>query len=136
MPESGRTVTSGDPITDFFEGLIRQGHVATFEGEKATVRFEAVTGKTIERWHVTVADGDVSVTRQNRAADSVARVRRAGLEAMVTGRLNAQAAVLRGLIDTEGKLAALMMFQRCLPGPPGSTGKVPPISGKTVMTWR
>ena len=41
---------------------------------------------------------------------------------MVTGRLNAQAAVLRGALACEGKLAAVVMFQRCLPGPPGSTG--------------
>jgi|SRR5579859_4562063 hypothetical protein len=125
-----------DPITAFFDGLGRQGHVPTFEGENATVRFDAVTGTTIERWHVTVADGDVSVTRQNLAADSVVRMGRGDLAAMVTGRLNAQAAVLRGLIATEGKFAAFMTFQRCLPGPPGSTGKVPPISGKTVMTWQ
>ena len=129
-----------DPIADFFDGLRLQGHVPTFEGENATVRFDSVTvnatEKAIERWHVTVANGDVSVTRQNLTADSVVRLRRSDLEAMVTGRLNAQAAVLRGLIATEGKFAAFMTFQRCLPGPPGSTGKVPPISGKTVMTWR
>jgi hypothetical protein len=125
-----------DQITDFFADLSRQGHIPTFDGEKATVRFEALTGNSTERWHVTVADGDVSVTRQNRPADSVVRMRQRDLEAIVTGTLNAQAALLRGLIDAEGKLAALMMFQRCLPGPPGSTGKVAPISGKTVMTWR
>jgi putative sterol carrier protein len=125
-----------DPVAAFFDGLRRQAHVPTFEEENATIRFDAVTGNTIERWRVTVADGDVGVTRQNLAADSVVRMRRADLAAMVTGKLNAQAAVLRGLIATEGKLAAFMMFQRCLPGPPGSTGKVAPISGTTVMTWR
>ena len=54
------------------------------------------------------------------------------LEAIVTGRLNAMAAMLRGLLTAEGSMAALIMFQRCLPGPPGSTGRVAPISSKTV----
>ena len=54
----------------------------------------------------------------------------------MTGRLNAQAAMLRGLLTCEGSMAALMMFQRCLPGPPGSTGKVAPISSQTVMAQR
>ena len=52
------------------------------------------------------------------------------------GRLNAQAAFLRGLLSVEGKIAALVMFQRCLPGPPGSTGRVAPISSKTVTAQR
>jgi hypothetical protein len=55
---------------------------------------------------------------------------------MVTGRLNAQAAFLRGLFTCEGSVGALMLFQRCLPGPPGSTGKVVPISSKTMMAQR
>ncbi len=58
------------------------------------------------------------------------------LEAIVTGRLNAQAAILRGLLTCTGSMAALMMFQRCLPGPRGSTGRVAPISSQQVMAQR
>jgi hypothetical protein len=54
----------------------------------------------------------------------------------VTGRLNAQAALLRGLLTCEGSIAAVIMFQRCLPGPPGSTGRVAPISSRTVTDGR
>jgi len=63
-------------------------------------------------------------------------VDRPHLEAMVTGRLNAQAALLRGLLTCEGSMAMLIMFQRCLPGPRGSTGRVAPISSETVMAQR
>ena len=52
---------------------------------------------------------------------------------VVTGRLNAQAAILRGLLTCEGSMAACMMFQRSLPGPPGSVGRVAPISSAAVM---
>ena len=30
-------------------------------------------------------------------------------------------------------MVAVMMFQRCLPGPPGSTGRGSPITGAAVM---
>jgi putative sterol carrier protein len=85
---------------------------------------------------VTVHDGDVGVSRQKMPADATVRVARPHMEAIVTGRLNAQAAVLRGVLTCEGSMAALMMFQRCLPGPPGSTGKVAPLSSQTVMAQR
>jgi hypothetical protein len=63
-------------------------------------------------------------------------IERPHLEAIVSGRLNAQAALLRGLLTCEGSMAALIMFQRCLPGPPGSTGRVAPISSQAVTAGR
>ncbi len=103
--------------------------VAAKEGAKQSA-------SAIEHWHVTVHDGDVAVSRQKLPADAVVRIARPHLEAMVTGRLNAQAALLRGVLTCEGSIAALLMFQRCLPGPPGSTGKVAPLSSQTVMAQR
>jgi hypothetical protein len=128
----------------FFKGLAEAGHFATFERESATIRFDILDpdekeqpqSDKPERWYVTIDDGSVSVTRQNRSADAVARVSRHDFEAIAAGRLNAQAAVLRGLLTVEGKMAALVMFQRCLPGPPGSTGRVAPISAAAVMAER
>ncbi len=128
--------TAADPISDFFASLTEPGHIATFEGEKATLRFEVGDRPGIQYWYVVVHDGDVTVTRQKSAADAIVRVSRPDFEAIVTGRMNAQAATLRGLLTCEGSMAALMMFQRCLPGPPGSTGTVAPISSQTVMAQR
>jgi len=128
-----------DPISDFFAGLAEPGHLATLAGECATLRFDVRSGAgqaAIEHWHVRVLDGDVTVTRRNSPADAIVRVLRPTFEAIVTGRLNAQAALLRGLLTCSGSVQALMMFQRCLPGPPGSTGRVAPISAKTVMAQR
>ena len=125
-----------DPVGQFFASLTRPGHLATFEGESATLRFDVLDGERVDRWHVTVVDGDVTVARRNSPADLVARIQRPDFEAMVTGRMNAQAALLRGLVTFEGDVAALMMFQRCLPGPAGSTGRVAPISSKKVMAER
>lgn len=124
---------AADPLGLFFAGLAETGHVATFGGQSATVRLDVVNRDEVERWHLTVSNGDVDVTRGDRPADAIIRADRPQAEAMVTGRLNAQAAILRGALACEGRLAAVIMFQRCLPGPPGSTGRVAPISGETVM---
>jgi SCP-2 sterol transfer family len=121
-----------DPISQFFADLAQPGHLATFESESATLRFDVPDGSRTERWYVAVNDGDVSVARQGGQTDAIVTTGRPVLEAIVAGRLNAQAALLRGLVQCQGSMAALMTFQRCLPGPPGSRGRVAPISSATV----
>jgi hypothetical protein len=133
---------SADPISQFFANLAAPGHLATFDRHSATLRFDVHDGGQVQHWYVSVSNGDVdvtrqnTVTRQNKGADAVIQVERAPFEAIVTGRMNAMAALLRGVLTCEGSMAALMMFQRCLPGPPDSTGRVAPISSQTVMAQR
>jgi hypothetical protein len=127
---------ASDPISEFFARLAEPGYIETFAGQSATLRFDVLDGADIEHWYLAVTRGNVSVTRQAGPADVVVRVQRPRFEAIVTGRLNGLAALLRGLLTFEGSMAALIMFQRCLPGPPGSTGRVAPISGATVMKQR
>lgn len=131
VPKSG-----ADPISEFFASLAAPGHIATFAGESATLRFDVTSGSKLQHWYVAINTGNVAVTRDNGAADAVVRIERPYLEDIVAGRLNAQAAMLRGVLTCEGNVAALMMFQRCLPGPSGSTGRVAPISSQTVMAQR
>jgi putative sterol carrier protein len=133
---AGSVAAAADPITQFFASLDEPGHLATFEGDSAEVQFDVLGVKKAERWHVSITNGDVAVSNRSGPADATVRIDRRDLEALVTGRLNAQAAFLRGLFTCEGNVSALMMFQRCLPGPPGSTGRVAPISSKTVMAQR
>jgi len=126
------------PISTFFAGLGNAGTVPTFERNSATLRFDVEddAGRIGERWYVTVADGHVAISHRNASADAVIRIQRPYLEAIVTGRINATAAYLRGLLTCAGSMAAFIMFQRCLPGPPGSTGRVAPISSAAVMAER
>ncbi|HXB49332.1 MAG TPA: SCP2 sterol-binding domain-containing protein [Streptosporangiaceae bacterium] len=133
---AGSPTMAADPISQFFADLAAPGHLATFEGDSATLRFDVHDGGQVQRWYVAVTNGDVAVSRQTKAADAVIHVERPTFEAIVTGRMNAQAALLRGVLTCEGSMAALMMFQRCLPGPPGSTGRVAAISSQTVMAQR
>jgi SCP-2 sterol transfer family len=125
-----------DPISKFFASLAAPGQIATFAGESATLRFDVTSGSKMQHWHLTISNGSVSVTRDNSPADAIVQLERPYLEDIVTGRLNAQAAMLRQVLTVDGSMAALMMFQRCLPGPRGSTGRVAPISSQTVMAQR
>ena len=127
---------TADPISHFFADLAAPGHLATFEGNSATLRFDVHDSGQVQHWYVAVSNGDVAVTRQNKAADAVIHVERSPFETIVTGRMNAQAALLRGVLTCEGSMAALMMLQRCLPGPPDSTGRIAPIRSQTVMAQR
>jgi hypothetical protein len=127
---------AADPIGGFFASLTEPGHLATFEGQSATIGFDVTDGSRPEHWHLAVTRGDVRVSRDGEQADATLVASRPVFEKIVTGRLNAQAALLRGLLTCHGSMAALIMFQRCLPGPPGSTGRVRPISGTTVMEQR
>jgi hypothetical protein len=129
---TGVAVPAADPIDQFFVSLAEPGRISTFEGESASVRFDVGDGPAATQWYIQITDGAVTVTRANGRADAVVKIAPGSLEAIVTGRLNAQAAILRGLLTCEGSMAALIMFQRCLPGPPGSVGRVAPISSKTV----
>jgi SCP-2 sterol transfer family len=131
-----------DPVTAFFEELGAAGHIPTFERNSATLRFD-VTGDggksddaIAERWYVSVTNGDVTISHRDNQADAVIRIQRRYLAALVTGGLNAQAAYLRGLFTCEGSMAAVIMFQRCLPGPRGSKGRVAPISSATITAER
>jgi predicted lipid carrier protein YhbT len=133
MPAARQKMASeADPIARFFSELERQGPIPTFEGQSATVRFEVVDQAGNDRWHVAINRGDVAVSRQKAAAEAVATMRRPDLEALVAGRMNAQAAFLRGAVTCTGSMGALIMFQRCLPGPPGAAGHVAPISSAAV----
>ena len=124
---------AADPVTRFFAALNEPGHLATLEGDSATLRLDILDGEKVERWRVSMARGDVAVTHAAGPADATARIERRYFEAVIAGRLNAEAAFLRGLFAVDGSAGALMLFQRCLPGPPDSTGRVAPISSETVM---
>src|SRR5258708_23949144 len=103
----------GDTVSRFFSGLAEAGHLAPFDRQSATLRFDILDGDHVERWYVTVNDGEVTVTRQGKPTDAMAdvsvdvpahapadvspdatvRMDRRNFAAMATGPLNALAAV-------------------------------------------
>jgi SCP-2 sterol transfer family len=115
-----------DPTAEFFDELGRRGHDPLLENATGTLRFDVADGKRIARWFVTIRKGDVTVSRENRAADSVVRVDRALFDRAVKGKANAMAALLRGAIRIEGEPELLVLFQRLFPGPPRSRNRPRP----------
>jgi predicted lipid carrier protein YhbT len=106
-----------DSTPAFFDELGRRGHEPLLEKANGTVRFDLVGDSRTERWLVTLDRGDVFVSRKNVAADCVVRAERTLFDAIVSGKVNAMAAYLRGELTLEGDPELLVLFQRVLPGP-------------------
>lgn len=107
-----------DATVEFFGELAQRGHDPLLEQVKGTIRFELVEPKRIDRWFLTIANGDLAVSRKNRAADCTFRADKALFDGIAGGEVNATAAVLRGAVAVDGNWELLVMFQKLLPGPP------------------
>jgi putative sterol carrier protein len=112
-----------DPIGSFFTQLGERGHEPLLARGSGTLRFDLAEGKRVEHWFVVIEKGEVTVSHRSTAADAVVRVDRSLFEQIVTGRANAMAAILRGLLALEGDLGLVILFQRLFPGPPRSRAK-------------
>jgi len=109
-----------DPTAAFFAALAERGHEPLLQSESGTIRFDARDGRRTEHWYITLKKGDVAVSHKNADANTVVRLDKATLDALVTGRANATTAVLRGELEFEGDLGLVMSFQRLFPAPPKS----------------
>jgi SCP-2 sterol transfer family len=119
-----------EPIEEFFERLTRSvpDRLRRADG---SLRIDLTSGTTTERWFVTMHGGDVSVSHRNAKADSVIRTSKDQFEGMITGRVNAMSAALRGVVSLEGDPTLLVLFQRALPGPPSTaTGQGAAATGR------
>ena len=106
--------------SDFFEELRRRGHEPMLEKLTATMRFDLARDGRTERWLVSVDKGDLAVSRRQARADCVVRADGALFDGVVSGEVNAMAALLRGAIGLEGDPSLIVLFQRLFPGPAGS----------------
>ena len=109
-----------DATATFFEALARRGREPILASTSGTLRFELGSGRRREYWYVAISKGDVTVARTNVEADAVVRCDKALFDGMATGRVNATAAMLRGVLQAAGDLGLVMSFQRLFPSPPKS----------------
>jgi putative sterol carrier protein len=107
-----------DTTAEFFDGLRRRGHEPLLEKATGTVRFDLTDQGKTARWKVTIAKGDLSVSRENGEADCVFRAERQVFEGIVTGDVNPMAALLRGTVGVQGDPELGVLFQRLFPGVP------------------
>ena len=106
-----------EPIEAFFERL-SAGPGSLPPRASGSLRIDLGSGATTERWFLTIGKGAVSVSHRNAKADAVMRASKDVFEGIVTGKVNAMAGALRGVLSLEGDPTLLVLFQRALPGPP------------------
>lgn len=111
-----------DPTAEFFEGLRARGYDPRLRRATGTFRFELVSGKKIDRWHVAVSKGDLTAVHRGGAADCVIRMRKSVFDKLASGELNGVAAALRGEYEAEGDWQLLVLFQRLFPGKASKKG--------------
>jgi hypothetical protein len=112
-----------DATAEFFGALAERGGEPPLQTMKGTIRFELMDGKRTERWLVTLAKGDVTVSRKNAEADTVVRIDKQLFDQIASGKANAMASLLRGTVGIQGDLELAVRFVRLFPGPPRSGGK-------------
>ncbi len=113
-------MTKGNATEAFFDALASRGHEPLLQNASGTLRFDLVDGKAVEHWSVAIKKGNVSVSHKEAKADAVVRLDRDLFDRIVSGRENATAAALRGVLVPEGDLGLVLSFQRLFPGPPGA----------------
>ncbi len=103
----------GESVVDhFFKDLATTRHVPLLEGTSGTLLVELGDGEVAPRhWFVRIRHGDVEVSDKTSAPDCVLATDVSTFEAIVAGRINAFAAVLRGLLEVEGEVHLLVALQ-------------------------
>jgi putative sterol carrier protein len=102
---------------DFLDNLGSRGHDPLLERVDATVRFEITDGERTERRLARIDHGDITVSRGNAPADCVVCSDRQVFDAVVSGRMTAMAALLRGSLDIDGDPELLVLAQRLFSAP-------------------
>lgn len=109
-----------DRSTEFFDALGRRGKEPVLEGVTGTIRFDLEHDQGIDHWFVSIIDGDIRVSREEREADTIARTTRALFDQFATGDKHIFAAFVRNEITLVGDVRLGRLFERVLPGPPGA----------------
>jgi putative sterol carrier protein len=116
-----------DATAEFFDRLGARAHEPVLEKAAGTLRFELTEDGCRDIWLVTVAKGDVSVSRKDGAADCVVRADKELFDAIAAGEVNAMAALLRGAVSVDGDPEILVRLQRLFPispwGRPTGSGR-------------
>jgi hypothetical protein len=109
-----------DPTTEFFDSLEHRRHERLLEEAAGTIRFDLAGEHETEHWFLEISHGDLSVSRDARAADLIVHTDRSLFNKIVTGEENMLAAWLRNQVAYEGSSRLSRFFERLLPEPPGS----------------
>jgi len=110
------------PIQDLLDALAVRSRERPIAGVDGLVRFDVDDGGQVDSWYLTIAEGIVTVAREGGEPDCVATGDLAIVGAVLSGKANAVAAVLRGALDVEGKIVLMTALQALFPSSPGVDG--------------
>jgi putative sterol carrier protein len=113
-----------EPTRDFFTRLAEQ-HQLLPTALTGVMRFDLADGERIEHWYLAIRKGDVTVSHKGPEPDCTVRTELATFEAIVTGTMNAMAAVLRGAVEIQGRFALLTAVQRFFAAPADAAPEEP-----------
>jgi putative sterol carrier protein len=105
-----------EPTRDFFTTLAEQ-HQPLLESLTGVLRFDLVDGERTEHWYLVIRKGAVSVSHKGPEPDCTVTTELATFEAIVSGKMNAMAAMLRGAVEVQGRFALLTAVQRLFDAP-------------------
>ncbi|MFI7434536.1 SCP2 sterol-binding domain-containing protein [Micromonospora haikouensis] len=111
-----------DATTTFFEELDRRGYEPLLVKTSGTIRFDLHEGPQTTHWLVTVDRGRMSVSQEDREADTVVNTSPVLFEDLAAGREHGIAAILRGDMTVSGDARLVVQMERLFPGPPTSQG--------------
>jgi len=106
-------------LLEALEERSREHPVPAVDG---VVLFDVRDGDRVDEWYVTMKKGIVTVARKGGEPDCVLTGGRATFDAVLSGRANAVAALLRGAFNAQGKIILLSALQQLFPGSPGIDG--------------
>jgi putative sterol carrier protein len=112
----------GNATLTFFESLDRKPREPLLEKVRGTVRFDLRHDGQTDHWFMEIDRGEVSVSREEREADSVVVTDPDLFEQLASGTENGLAAGLRGALTIAGSLQLYLMVERLFPSPPDSQG--------------
>ncbi|MFC0505689.1 SCP2 sterol-binding domain-containing protein [Micromonospora costi] len=109
-----------DAIARFFDDLGRSGRGRLEKRTSGTIRFDLVGDHGVHHWLVTITDGEIRVSRENRDADTVVRTDDAFFRRLARGEATPMSAWLRNDITTEGEFRYIVLLRRLFPPPVGA----------------
>jgi putative sterol carrier protein len=101
-----------DATSEFFGELDRCGRERLLKTTTGTIRFDIEQDHEIDHWLVTINDGQVRVSREERDADTVVRTDRAFFDRLVRGEAEPLPAWLRNEITSEGSFRFVVLLKR------------------------
>ena len=104
------------------EALAERSHEQPITAFNGVVRFDVRNGDRADKWYLTIVKGVVTVGREGGEPDCVVTGDAATFDAILSGKANAMAALLRGALDAQGKFVLMTALQRLFLGSPGADG--------------